>query len=114
MTRASQSNVGHVASGLVTWFPAANGGRVSPPDGPVYTGTARIGDHLLSIALLFRTPPVAGIPHEVEIDFLRRDLAIPHVHAGTTLILTEGEREVGDCIVTTMTKMADETSARDT
>ncbi|MGC5401052.1 hypothetical protein ACPXCP_35585 [Streptomyces sp. DT20] len=97
-----------VASAVVHWRTAEQGGRLSgPPTVPVYMATAVfvLGDdsevqpgwpasaEQLSI-LLQKTGERDDGRWECLVGFLVPELALPHVHAGAELIVLEGPRAV--------------------
>ncbi|MFF3264262.1 hypothetical protein ACFYWO_34460 [Streptomyces sp. NPDC002932] len=97
-----------VASAVVHWRTAEQGGRLSgPPSAPVYMATAVfvLGDdsevqpgwpasaEQLSI-LLQKTGELDDGRWEYLVGFLVPELARPHVHAGAELIVLEGPRTV--------------------
>lgn len=98
-----------VAHAVVSWLSAEQGGRRSgPPTAPVYMATAvfplggkretqpgwpTTADPLLSV-LLEEIPGSSRDARVYKVDFLVRDLAIPFLHPGAEMLITEGPVKV--------------------
>ncbi|WP_206666915.1 hypothetical protein [Streptomyces lasalocidi] len=86
----------------IRWLPESLGGRSSgPPTAPVYAATAMFPGSqtaLLSILLqhIGAQPDGSAL---VNIGFLVPDLARPHLHLGTELLITEGPTIVAHAII---------------
>ncbi len=84
----------------VRWLSRSEGGRETPPPGPIYAATARFADddgQLFSVVLRFQ--PGSGSQerrtHEAEVGFLNPSVVLSRLKRGTLLEITEGPRTVG-------------------
>jgi hypothetical protein len=96
-----------LAEAMVYWIPEEEGGRVSPPPGPVYAATVafadaeegapqeewRLGEHDLSI-LLELVGPVTARTQRAHVGFVASALAAPRVSAHDHFVVFEGRRRV--------------------
>ncbi len=103
-----------VALAVVTWVTLEMGGRASgPPAGPVYAATSVVV-HGADAEVLPGWPATADqlsiLLQEVEslpggarickVDFPARDLAVPFVQPGATLLIMEGPKVVATAVIT--------------
>ncbi|TDB77086.1 hypothetical protein [Micromonospora sp. KC721] len=100
-----------LASAVLTWIPADNGGRRSgPPTAPVYSATAafRLGDDTqpgwpavadqVSI-LLQRMSQLPTETENVKVGFLFPELAAPFVKPGAEFVVLEGPKVVATGVI---------------
>lgn len=103
-----------LAKALVNWLGSDQGGRSSPPSGPIYAATGRFADRedeLFSVVLRF--PPKKTLQHslsgsqqsldEAELGFLAPELIEKKLAPGTKLLITEGPRIVAECEIQSVT-----------
>ncbi|MFE4416982.1 hypothetical protein [Streptomyces sp. NPDC056817] len=85
----------------IRWLPESQGGRSSgPPTAPVYGATASFPGSdaaLLSILVQYTGALSDGLAL-ANIGFLVPDLARPHLHVGTELLITEGPMVVAHAV----------------
>lgn len=100
-----------LATVKVRWLASDQGGRSSPPSGPVYAATGRFaerGDELFSVVLRFptRIDSLSGAQQslgEAELGFLAPKLIEKKLFPGRKLLLTEGPRIVAQCEIKSVT-----------
>ncbi|WP_112466665.1 hypothetical protein [Streptomyces triticisoli] len=86
----------------IRWLPESQGGRSSgPPTAPVYAATARFpgSDTALLSILVHHTGAQSDGLALADIGFLVPDLARPHLHVGTELLITEGPTVVAHAAI---------------
>ncbi len=99
-----------VALTRVRWRTVSEGGRDSPPPGPLYPTAARFdNDTEVFSAVLRLLKPISNgdrLEHEAELQLLAPDL-MPDIASklvpGSRLVIKEGRREVADCEVVAVT-----------
>lgn len=103
-----------LATAKVNWLVSVQGGRSSPPSGPVYAATGRFADHgdeLFSVVLRFplKNPQMHSLSEaqqsldEAELGFLAAELIEKKLVPGTKLLITEGPRVVAECEIQSVT-----------
>jgi hypothetical protein len=92
-----------VATARIRWLPPSEGGRGSPPAGPIYAATAHFADEPYQFSVVLRsTNKGAGVVGEEEVDLnLLAPDRLPDVVArivpNTRLFIMEGARTVAEC-----------------
>jgi hypothetical protein len=93
-----------VATARIRWLSPAEGGRGSPPAGPVYAATAHFADEPDQFSVVLRSTSlgigVLGAKGEVDLHLLAPD-RLPNVVARIVptarLFIMEGARTVAEC-----------------
>lgn len=101
---SSRTRFESVAKATIRWLTAEEGGRPSPPRGPIFGATGSFAtepDDDFSIILRYvEGAPLPGGTHDADLDFLARDLVLPRLHIGSGLLVKEGRKVIARCTVT--------------
>jgi len=104
-----------LATAKVHWLPPDQGGRSSPPSGPIYAATGQftaLGDEYFSVVLRFPSKKTAQMHSlseaqqsldEAELGFLAPELLEKRLAPGMKLWLYEGPRIVAECEIQSVT-----------
>ncbi len=104
-----------VAKARVRWLTSKQGGRTTPPSGPMFGATASFvtspEDDFSIILRYVEGVAGPGAEHDADLDFLARNMVLPRLAIGSELWVKEGRQVVARCTITEVLEPAADSAA---